>query len=108
MTPLAKALGDMRIRAKHKDDDFQAVVDEIFGANEYAGKTILICWHHGKIPTLTLAILDRAKNRDQVKGQVPRQWDDAVFDRVWQITFAAGTATFANRPQRLLFQDHAE
>jgi hypothetical protein len=109
VTPLAKALGDMTIHHKHKDDDFQAVADDIVGEKKYAGKTILICWHHGKIPELARAILDRAKNGDKVKDQLPRRWDDAVFDRIWQITFDdAGKATFADRPQRLLFEDCAK
>jgi hypothetical protein len=109
VTPLAKALGDMPIHAKHKDEDYQAVVDEIFGKSKYAGKISLICWHHGKIPHLALAILAKAKNGDALKDQVPKKWDNAIFDRVWQITFDdAGTATFANRPQRLLFDDHAK
>jgi hypothetical protein len=109
VTPLAKALNDMHIHAKHKNEDFQAVVDDIFGDEKYAGKTILICWHHGKIPSLTLAILDAAKNGDMVKDQVPKHWDDGVFDRMWEIAFDdGGKATFANRPQRLLFEDHAK
>jgi hypothetical protein len=109
VTPLAKALGDMPIHAKHKDEDYQAVVDEIFGKAKYAGKTTLICWHHGKIPHLTLAILEKAKNGNKLKDQVPKHWDDAIFDRVWQITLDdAGTAAFADQPQRLLFGDHAK
>jgi hypothetical protein len=109
VTPLTKALGDMPIHAKHKDDDFQAVADEIFGDKKYAGKTILICWHHGKIPKLAVTILDKAKNGNKVKDQLPKPWDDAVFDRIWQITFDdAGKATFADRPQRLLFEDCAK
>jgi hypothetical protein len=109
VTPLAKALGDLPIHDKHAADDFQAVVDGIFGDTKYAGKTVLICWHHGKIPKLTLAVVARAKNADKVKDKVPGKWDDAVFDRVWQITFDdQGEATFANRPQQLLFKDHGE
>jgi hypothetical protein len=106
--PLAKALGDMHIHAKHADEDYKAVVKHIFGDPRYAGKTVLICWHHGKIPDLALAIVDKATNRDKLKKRVPNLWDDAVFDRVWQITFDGGEATFANRPQRLLFEDCAK
>lgn len=99
----------MHIHNKYKDDDFQVMVNDIFGEGKYANKTILICWHRGKIPKLVLAILDKAKNADKVKDQVPKHWDDTIFDRVWQITFDdAGKATFVDRAQRLLFQDHAE
>jgi hypothetical protein len=109
VTPLARALDSMHIHNKYKDDDFDLLVDDLFGEAKYTGKTILICWHHGKIPKMTLAILDKATNGGQVKDQVPKHWDDTVFDRLWQITFAgSGNATFANRPQRLLFKDNAE
>ncbi len=109
VTPLSKALAGMPIHSKHKDEDFQAVVNELFGEAKYAGKTSLICWHHGKIHKLTLAILAKAKNAAQVKEKVPPTWDDGYFDRVWQINFdPAGQATFANRPQQLLFKDAAQ
>ncbi len=109
VTPLAKALGDVPIHDKHADDDFQAVVDDLFGNAKYSGKTVLICWHHGKIPKLTRAVLARATNADKVQEQLPGEWDPAVFDRVWQITFGdLGEATFADRPQQLLFKDSAE
>jgi hypothetical protein len=109
ITPLSKVLGDQHIHHKHKDDDFQAVADELFSDGKYAGKTVLICWHHGKIPKLTRAILDKATNAATVKDQVPKHWADTVFDRVWQITFdGTGQASFNDRPQRLLFNDQAK
>ncbi len=106
ITPLARALGDMKIHDKHKDDDYQAVVDAIFGDENHVGKTVLISWHHGKIPELALAVAHKAKNGDKLKNQIPNRWEGAVFDRVWQFTFADnGNATFANQPQQLLFGD---
>src|SRR5262249_17337907 len=107
--PLAKALGGMDIHAKHRDDEYPAVVDHLFRNAKYAGKSVLICWHHGKIPKLTRVLLARGKNGDKIKEQVPRHWDDGIFDRVWEITFdGRGNATFLNRPQKLLFKDHEE
>jgi hypothetical protein len=107
--PLAKALGDVEIHAKHADDDYQPVVDHLFSNAKYADKTVLICWHHGKIRDLTRAVLHKAKNKDTVKKQVPKHWDENIFDRVWRITFdKQGQATFANRPQKLLFKDHED
>jgi hypothetical protein len=107
--PLAKALGDMEIHAKHADGDYQPMIDHLFSDAKYAAKTVLICWHHGKIPKLALAVLAKAKNFDKVKEQVPKHWDEGAFDRVWQITFGnQDEATFVNRPQKLLFKDHKE
>jgi hypothetical protein len=104
--PLAKALGDMHIHDQHADDDFQAVVDHVFGDAKYVGKTVLICWHHGKIPKLARAVSEQAKNKGDLRARVPKRWDDKVFDRVWQFTFdGQGGAKFADRPQRLLYGD---
>jgi hypothetical protein len=106
VTPLAKALGDMHIQAKHTKDDFPAVLDAIFGEAKYARKTVLICWRHGRIPKLTRAVVARAKNADKLTAQVPTKWDNDVYDRVWQVSFdESGQAAFADLPQRLLFDD---
>lgn len=70
------------------------LADEILGNKKYAGKTVLICWHHGTIPDLA--------GRLKATGY-PKRWKDAVFDRVWQISYdERGATTFADRPQRLL------
>ena len=101
--PLAKALGDMTIQQK---DDFPAVVEEIFSDAKYTGKTVLICWHHGNSAALAHAIAGKARNSGKLKADVPVHWDGARFDRVWLFTFdATGNATFADRPQQLLFGD---
>lgn len=106
ITPLARALKDMIIHDKHANDDFQAVVNQIFGDDKHAGKTVLICWHHGNIPDLARAVAAKAKNSSKLKGQIPARWEGAVFDRVWLFTFEAnGNAAFENQPQRLLYGD---
>jgi hypothetical protein len=106
VTPLSKVLGDVQIHDKHKDADFQGVVDAIFGDDKHAGKVVLICWHHGSIPDLASAVAAKARNADRLKTQVPGKWEGAVFDRVWRFTFDdKNQATFANDPQRLLFGD---
>jgi hypothetical protein len=70
------------------------LADEILGNKKYSGRNVLICWHHGTIPELA--------GRLGATGY-PRRWRDAVFDRVWQITYdEQGKTVFANRPQKLL------
>jgi hypothetical protein len=109
LTPLAAALKGLKIHAKHKDEDFQAVVQEVFTDPKYAGKTVLICWHHGNLAEFAQVVLARAANADKIKEQLPRHWKDAIFDRVWHFTFDdQGSVTFVNRPQRLLFEDSAK
>jgi hypothetical protein len=106
LQPLAKALGDLAIHSKYANADYQALVDHLFGDGKHAGKTVLICWHHGKLPELTQAVLAKAKNAAKVKEQIPTHWEDNVFDRVWQFTFDdQGNAAFRDRPQNLLFKD---
>ena len=53
---------------------------------------MLIAWHHGKIP---------AAGEGAAKG-TPEQWDPAVFDRVWEITYDASGATWKDLPQKAL------
>ena len=98
ITPLAQALG-LQIDAKHEDDDFEKVAEDILGNSKYAGKLVLICWHHGKIPELTTAL-----------GGVPpcSPWPEDVFDRVWKIDYPSGSQgdlPVQNIPQMLLYGD---
>jgi hypothetical protein len=68
--------------------------NELFSSSQYFGKTILVSWRHSTLPELAKVL----------KGsKVPEKWEDAVFDRVWQITYDdQGNTTFRDRPQRLL------
>lgn len=105
LTPLAKAL-EKPIDDKRADRDFARVVDQLFDDAKYAGKTVLIAWHHGNLPELALALAAQAKNGDKLKSEIPVHLGGSVYDRVWVITFdEAGSATFANLPQKLLFGD---
>ena len=93
VAPLAKKLG-LKVSADVANDDFATLAAEILGKPKYAGKTILICWHHGNLPGLA-GKFGANGAPDHMKG--------SVFDRVWQITYdSTGKATFADLPQRLL------
>jgi broad specificity phosphatase PhoE len=86
--------GDAEIDKKPGRKGVFELADEILGKKKHAGKTVLICWHHGTIPDLA--------GRLKATGY-PKKWKDTVFDRVWHISYdERGTATFADRPQRLL------
>jgi len=95
VTPLADRL-NLQINLNHPQDDFQGLADAVFSHDKYAGKTPLVCWHHGKIPDLAAAL-----------GVVnpPRPWPPQEFDRIWVITFASPTATLSIVPQCILFGD---
>jgi broad specificity phosphatase PhoE len=90
--PLAKKLG-LTVNADFPSDDPAKLADELFGNPKYAGKTVLISWRHGTIPTLAAKL--------NATG-APDSWADSTFDRVWQIDYdAKGKATFRDLPQRL-------
>jgi phosphohistidine phosphatase SixA len=99
ITPLAKALG-IKINHGHANGDFTTVANHIRENPKYAGKLVLICWHHGNIPDLTVAL----------GGSPPfKPWPGKVFDRVWSLNLpipaAAAGIQVQNIPQMLLFGD---
>jgi hypothetical protein len=96
IAPLAKKLG-LKVNDTYPNEDYAKLAHELFHDPKYAGKTVLICWHHGRIPELA--------GRLKAKG-APSTWDPTVFDRVWRIDYdAEGKARFRNLPQRLLAGD---
>jgi broad specificity phosphatase PhoE len=72
VTPLARAL-NLDINAWFKDDEFAQLATELLTNPRYAGKTVLVCWHHGTIPKLA----EKLKAED-----VPDHWKELVFDKV--------------------------
>jgi hypothetical protein len=99
ITPLAQALS-LSIDDKHADDAYTQVAKDVLSHPKYAGKLVLICWHHGKIPDLATAL----------GGVAPTtHWHGKVFDRVWRIDYPSGGATSGlavqDIPQQLLYGD---
>ncbi len=99
ITPLANTLG-LTINDNYADDDYATLATALLTEPEYAGKLVLICWHHGKIPELTSAL-----------GGLPPtgHWKGHVFDRVWQIDYPVNGATtglpVTDIPQKLMYGD---
>lgn len=100
ITPLSQAL-KLKINSDYAEADYAALASEILGGEAYAGKLVLICWHHGNIPALTQAL----------GGQPPvAHWPGTVFDRVWKLSYPPGAKGSAglpvtSLPQKLLFGD---
>ena len=95
--PLAQRL-KLEINQDFPDDGYCDLAKEILNNPKYAGKRILICWHHGTLPDLAAAL----------KAPVPpdkRKWPGKVFDRVWQLDYSGGEVTLTDLPQRLLYGD---
>jgi hypothetical protein len=94
ITPLAAAL-KLSIDSTIMDDDYAALAKELF-SGKYAGKVVLVAWHHGKIPQLATAL----------GAQPPyTPWPDGQFDRVWRIDYRDGKAVLTDLPQGLLAGD---
>jgi hypothetical protein len=101
VTPTAVALGkpfDYTSYTKSPADIARLAQDIRSGA-KYAGKVVLICWHHGCIQTVA---------KQLGATQAPKWPGSQIFDRVWVIDFANGTSgapAFADKPQKLLYGD---
>ena len=110
VTPLAQALQclndpaiDTQIDPSFTNDseDIQKLVKTVLNTPaKYAGKVVLICWHHGKIPKL---LRDFGVPRHELKSWDP--FPSETFDVVMKITWSGTTATMATDYQELLFGD---
>jgi len=92
ITPLSQAINE-NIESTFSDDQFAQAANEVLTDPKFTGKVVLIAWHHGKIPDLAKAL--------GVKD-CPDKWNPQVFDRVWQITYENGVASWKDLPQKAL------
>ena len=80
--PLSKATS-VGIDATIADNDYEVLADQLRTKKKYAGKLVVVCWHHGNIPPLMRYL--GAK-----KGDYPSPWDHTVFDLVLQTGLSDG------------------
>ena len=95
VTPLAKSL-HLKIDNRFGEDDYSPLARELLSKPAYSVKTVLVCWHHGKIPELAAAL---------GVPHPPSPWPDTQFDRVWKIQYDGAAATMTDLPQHLLDGD---
>jgi len=91
ITPLSQSL-HLKIDHDFSDLDFSALAKEVL-SGKYAGKVVLICWHHGEIPHLAQAF---------GVTDAPRKWDETVFDQIWMLEWVDGKVQFSTLPEHLL------
>jgi hypothetical protein len=91
VTPLAQAL-HLPIDSSIANDDYATLAKSLL-SGKYAGKVVLIAWHHGTIPSLVTSL-----------GAKPpvEKWPEEQFDRVWRIDYVDGKATIKDLPQHLM------
>jgi hypothetical protein len=94
ITPLSEALG-LPISHEIEDKDFATLAKELL-SGKYAGKVVLVAWHHGSLPGFARAL-----------GATPPydSWPEAQFDRVWRIDYKDGKAVLTDVPQGLMAGD---
>ena len=96
---LAKTI-NVPVNSSYSNGAYSQLARELLHNPKYAGKTILICWHHGTIPQLAQQL--------NATG-IPDSWKGSVYDRVWQISYDnEGKGSFHKLPQRLLAHDKAK
>jgi hypothetical protein len=89
--PLSQALQE-RINHDFVDLETGPIAKQIL-SGKYAGKVVLICWHHGEIPHLVQAL---------GVTDAPHKWDPNVFDQVWEIRWMGGQPHFHVVDEQLL------
>ena len=83
ITPLSQRIG-VQIDTTFADQDYSALAAETLSQSRFTGKLLLVCWHHGNIPGLMLAL--GAKS-----GEFPDPWDPQVFDLILQLDYAGSS-----------------
>jgi phosphohistidine phosphatase SixA len=81
ITPLSKRMG-VTIDATFADQDYGALAKEILSVEGCADKCVVVCWHHGNIPSLAQALRAGA-------GEYPDPWNPAVFNLILQLDYEA-------------------
>jgi phosphohistidine phosphatase SixA len=79
ITPLSQRIG-VQIDATFADQDYSALAAEILLQSRFTGKLLLVCWHHGNIPSFLLALGAKA-------GEFPDPWDPHVFNLIVQLDY---------------------
>ena len=77
--PLSEAI-DVPIDDSYADQDYGALAEELLSNDQYSGKNVLICWHHGNIPSLANAL-------KAASGSYPDPWDRNVFNEILQSVY---------------------
>lgn len=79
VTPLAAALG-IKVRHDIGDDDFEELVNEIFSNPAYHGTTVVVCWHHGKLPAIAAMLGAPA-------GSYPDPWPEDAYNIILDLRY---------------------
>ena len=95
--PLAKKIGfgPDRFDKMYPNASYAKLADDLLKKTEYSGKLIVICWHHGNIPALGVALgatwAQLASAPELIGRASPDvsglKWNPTVFDRFWVLDY---------------------
>jgi hypothetical protein len=96
-TPIANHYNvPLKIDFKHTETD--QLAQEILKNPKYDGSTVLICWSHGHIRPIVLAL----------GGEDPGKWPKDIFDQVYLLSFDGSKKPKLQKIlQKLMFGDRA-
>ena len=84
LTPLSGKIG-ISISAEYADQNYRALAGQLLCEQRYVGALIVVCWHHGNIPSLAHALgagLD----------SYPDPWNSLVFNQILDMTYSTDSA----------------
>jgi phosphohistidine phosphatase SixA len=84
--PLSAKIG-VPIEATYAEQDYGALASQLLSAQGFldASSLIVVCWHHGNIPSMAHAL--RAN-----PGSYPDPWDAQVFNQILVLTYSGDDA----------------
>jgi len=85
LTPLADRIG-LKVETPYADKNYDAFADLLLGPGDYAGKNIVICWHHGEILQLAKRLLRGTKLPPEADWPEP-PWPPEVFGWLLWISY---------------------
>ena len=69
-----------RIDGSYKARDFAQLASKVLADPAFDDKLIVICWTHSELPALASSLNIRT-------GDFPEQWDEQVFNLIFQLTY---------------------
>jgi len=109
--PYAINIG-LTVKSKWADDEYSELAKRLLSKKKYWDKTIVISWHHGKIPALIKALGGDITVAPMISIEGKWEWEANVFDRIIHLEFTSAkkeknspVVKTTSIPQRLLFGD---
>jgi phosphohistidine phosphatase SixA len=79
VAPLAEKVGSL-IDMRYADDEYDRLAALLCHHSRYAGKAVVVCWHHGRIPQLMHEL-------GAASDEYPSRWDDKVFNLILKVEY---------------------